>query len=1167
MANYGFTQYVPSFIKAVGDNSKSYVLKFADLPGFDSSNENSFANDIQGSGLKSTQQLDIDWSKFENHTFFMSAEAKVNLAFELIVNGYPFDGNKEEIDSFFSNLTGFEKWVFDQIPKYRGELLFSGTQLSETTPDKGTYIVVKDIPGAMFPSLNPDALVKSSVLSPKNNKSLSVEMQLFVPTIQTLGTQIVFQKLNADNNHGISFRLNQTTSIDEVEAQFDVFSGSSAMTVSSQIKKGEFNHLCLVFDRESNNNVLKFYNNESLKATSNSVYLKELDIDYNDFIIGSGTSYKVASTIVTPQQTLSGVLDELRFFHSVRNVLQQKSYAKKSIFSTPDLKLYYRFNEPAPPLSPISGDVTNAIVLDSSGNSLHSYIRNFVDALRIDASSDTNSNMIYEKLSTCPILFPSYAGVVNLNSDLLDVATDYDAENPNLITKLIPRHYLLEGAALEGFQTALQNNGSQYSGTGIPGQGKLNNVQLLLSLLYIWAKFFDEIKLFLDAFSTIKYVSYDTRESAPDNFLFDIAKSYGFYIPGLFTDSSVEQYLQGENIDPLFKSNESLSLQQVQNSILRRILVNLPAVIRSKGTQHSIKSFLRAVGIDPDNSMRFREYGGPTYRHLSKSREFKSDVTTMVKFISSSLAVSPYLSSSRTEPGEPAIAGNFINAGSTYGIHGISDDPNDGLFTSGSWTFETSVKYGSNSSEILTSITQSIVRFCVTGSGIQNPGVVANLVTYKDEDDSRIDLFLRPGNSTSAPYLKLSLDLGGSSIFNGEVWNVSFGCIRNDQIQNSISSSYYVRAGFQNEGEIQQYYATSSYFLELAGGGSPDENVFRTINSSLNASGTFLCVGTNQTIPAGTTSTYLYLNNSSVVSDAAARVTNFDGRLSKTRFWSKSFATQEWAEHIRNYQSLGVSDPTKNYNYVYTVSGSFEKLRMDSMSKQTTRTAVGSQGLITFLDFSENNMHILGTGFPTDYESFLPEIIRYSHLSAYYDEAISNDKIRVRGYIDDALIDANPWASRAPVHQINRSESPTDDVRFSIDFSLVDSLNKDIVNMFSTFEALENAVGSPELVYSPDYPDLEKLRNIYFNRLKEKLNFKAFFEFYSWFDNSISSFIEQLMPRKTVYKGTNFIVESHMLERHKHEYYSSEIYLGENDRNRIRDNLLLQQIAGVIRRF
>jgi hypothetical protein len=198
-------------------------------------------------------------------------------------------------------------------------------------------------------------------------------------------------------------------------------------------------------------------------------------------------------------------------------------------------------------------------------------------------------------------------------------------------------------------------------------------------------------------------------------------------------------------------------------------------------------------------------------------------------------------------------------------------------------------------------------------------------------------------------------------------------------------------------------------------------------------------------------------------------------------------------------------------------------------------------------------MHLFGSGFPTNESSVTPEFFRYSYLSPYFDEAISSDKIRVRGYNDESLIQQYPWASFAPVHEIPRSESPTDDVRFSIDFSLVDSINRDIANMFSTFESLENYIGSPELVYSPDYPDLERLRVNYFNRLKQKLDFKAFFEFYSWFDSTVSTFIEQLLPRKTAYKGTNFIVESHMLERAKHEYYSTDIYLGTPNRNNIVD--------------
>jgi hypothetical protein len=40
-----------------------------------------------------------------------------------------------------------------------------------------------------------------------------------------------------------------------------------------------------------------------------------------------------------------------------------------------------------------------------------------------------------------------------------------------------------------------------------------------------------------------------------------------------------------------------------------------------------------------------------------------------------------------------------------------------------------------------------------------------------------------------------------------------------------------------------------------------------------------------------------------------------------------------------------------------------------------------------------------------------------------------------------------------------------------------------------------------------------------------------------------------------------------MLERNKLEYLSSEIYLGQEDRSRIRDSLLLQQLTGIVKKY
>ena len=330
-------------------------------------------------------------------------------------------------------------------------------------------------------------------------------------------------------------------------------------------------------------------------------------------------------------------------------------------------------------------------------------------------------------------------------------------------------------------------------------------------------------------------------------------------------------------------------------------------------------------------------------------------------------------------------------------------------------------------------------------------------------------------------------------------------------------------------------------------------------------------MGENQSITTGSTTGYLYLNDTTK-SDNEARVTAFTGMQSNIRFWSKALTEAEWSEHVLNNLSLGVEDPFVNYNFVKTRSGSFEKIRLDSFGKQIVRRAcatasLGTPGTLTFIDFSIGGMHMSGSGFPIDVDSIKGELFETSYVSPYFDEAATSEKIRIRSFLNQDLIDATPWAQAAPVYEIVRSERPTDDIRFAIEFSLIDALNRDIITMFATLDSIDNALGAPELMFSPDYPDLETLRNVYFNRISERLNFKSFFEFFRWFDTSIGTFIKQLIPRKTNFKGTNFVVESHMLERHKLEYLSNEMYVGEIDRNRIRDVLLLQQVVGTLKRY
>jgi hypothetical protein len=203
-----------------------------------------------------------------------------------------------------------------------------------------------------------------------------------------------------------------------------------------------------------------------------------------------------------------------------------------------------------------------------------------------------------------------------------------------------------------------------------------------------------------------------------------------------------------------------------------------------------------------------------------------------------------------------------------------------------------------------------------------------------------------------------------------------------------------------------------------------------------------------------------------------------------------------------------------------------------------------------------------GSGFESNNTVVKPETFYFSHLSPRFDLSQTDNKIRPRSFQNPMLLDEYKYASHAPVYDVLKSEEPDDDTRFSIEFSSVKALDEDIMNMFSDLVFFDNALGRPNLLFDDIYPDLDQARKIYFNRITEKLNYSSFFEMYRWFNSSLGDLIEQLIPRKTVFLGINFIIEPHVLERNRFRYLFDEIYLKALARETDRGNLLLSQIVG-----
>jgi hypothetical protein len=507
-------------------------------------------------------------------------------------------------------------------------------------------------------------------------------------------------------------------------------------------------------------------------------------------------------------------------------------------------------------------------------------------------------------------------------------------------------------------------------------------------------------------------------------------------------------------------------------------------------------------------------------------------VAALLDFVSGGYIFSPYLSSSHTEPGYPYLSNTL----------------SDGLFTSGSWTYEGIYLFSPTTSYT----SQSLARLSLSSSSGRY--ILANLVATSG---SNVTLYLCP-NSSGTPF---SMSLNNINVMDGKPWNFSFGRFRNDQANTTTSSSFFLRVARSYYGDIVEYYTTSSFYNDNAP--LSGNNYFQTRTGSFSlASGSFIEIGSGSSIALGASSNFL----NSITGNAVMQT--FFGKVGQIRFWSKGLEEEEWKEHVRNFKSLGVTAPRVNFNFETKETGSWERLRLDVSVDQET-TSSSNAGTIQLFDFSQNLYHMSGTSFPVTSTVVVPQRFYYSYISPKFDEAVTENKVRVRSYqnIDNLYNDEGFYADTAPVYQLLRSEEPQDNNKFSVDFSVVDALNEDIVKMFATLDELDNALGDPNLLFSPDYPDMNKLMNIYFNRLTDKMNLKGFFEFYKWFDSNIGTYLAQLLPKRTKFRGTNFVVESHMLERAKLEYHYEDIYLGDSYRHGQKDTILLQLLVATLRKY
>lgn len=1096
--------------------------------------ENSFKYDPYGSPLKSTQQLPIDYSKFENHTFFNSAIAKIKIAFSKAINKYPFDGSLFQIEEFEDKLTGYESYVMDSIPKYTGYL----------TPTGSSYIEVKNIAGNSFPE-HSSKKTGDKILDPRKG-SISFEAFLAIPDNEDIDDMSIFHVSGSDLKieAKISGSLAGET---HCTASFRIVSGSEDRVLhENSVEKGKFNHISFVLNKENNQNLMESYVNGRKSATSLNTSIEDIQFT-NSFFIGLSGSFDDGDGGLQNYRNFSGSIKDFRIYHQARNEVTIQSDYRESVYKNEYLVANFRFNEPT------GSYAVKKYVLDTSGNSLHAEIKtedesaSFFDNIR--SSTRYTNPVSNENKKRAHVLFPDYPDLVSLNQALITSGSEYDNINPNLITRLVPPHYYEEVIFESGESSPTSEYLKQISGNSIPGSAEEIKTNLLNVLLFSWANIFDEVKMFIDSFGNVIFSDYKDEEIVPDQLILYAAKHLGVELPPLFTSNISEEFFDSKSVYSS-TSTDSIPLKRIQSVIWKRILADAAYYRKTKGTIESLKTMFRSSGIDPDKMFAFIEKGSNTIYTSNDRYESKSIDVPMLNF-SGSLARESYSSNSSFEgtinkyglsPNKPHLVSTPMS----------SSIESAGFFTSGSWSVEGyysflgSIQSGSNQS-LLRLQRNSYHESDYTSGKL---GGILNIVATKDttvsltgSSDSVAAYFTDDENASDIRLLKLT----NVNIFDGDLWYVSFSKKQESDILNkssSIGDEYTLRC--YKCGTQSQSFVTSSLHTGSAASTNSiqNEDILGTV-----LSGSQILIGSqslNFSQRKG-----IYNIPESNIEYSNINYTDFSGKVSSIRFWSKFLTEKEATNHSRDARNYGTGNPNLDSMFLNSTYG---RLRLHVDGNQPVTSSNGDK--IVLNDFSQNSktLSIASRSFIDGFESekSVNSYEKFTHFVTpnKIDEINSQNKIRVRS------IEKNPdlslgYQNLAPVYGIINSEEINDDARFAIEMSIARIINEKINNEVSDVLFFENILGKKNNQFSSTYHELDFYSNSFFKNIEGNINIEKLLSVYTWLESSFEEIIKKSLPKKTKFLGMNYVVEPHTLERSKVTLHNENSYMVNLENNEV----------------
>ena len=1120
---------------------------------------------------KDTVVPNINWATASNFAMYGSAEKYYMDAMSVIANQWPYDGSEAEQQKFLNDAGNVTKWVLEEkYPRTNGYAIlgrnFGDLQSYETNdlggygaPATASYEYIRITGGPHTASggmptgslattftgsnyydtdiystnkaLQSDRLgSRLSNLRTNLDNGVTVEFWLKKPAWDLTKTQkeVIFDLWNGAaktaGNYG-RFRVELTGGASGSPFRVTILSGSHAGSLGggvhnvpigdSTVTTGfmeDWNHYAITVANSGSKQQIRLFVNGNLNHTvgTGSATLGEITGSLTANIGALRTAPSGAYTDPTQGWgKLSASMDEFRFWKEARSHKEigrswftQVRGGSNTDIANASLGVYYKFNEG------ITGNsTTDSTVLDYSGRISNGVWVGYPDSASRNTGSAILEASAADKEFEDPIIYTGHSLVSGLSSSLAISGSDWDSQNNSSLLMSIP-HWI-----------------SEEDDTSGDGTFK-NMVQLVGS-------YFDNLHLMIGQLPKVKAPGYMSSSHKPYPFASNLISNLGISTPELFIEADVLNIMMQRDEDRNFKED----VDDVKNLIYQNIYNNLSYIFKTKGTTKSIRNLLHCFGVDED-IVRLNLYANNADHNLRDSyretvvKKRYVNFNDPDKFSSTVYQYADPSNSNTVGFISGSLTGSLERAESHLGftaeceaIFPIKPDIRNSFYFD--TPFQSASIFGMHTAK----------------------GETAASTGWRDPDDANFQVYLiKPNRESADGYFSLTSTTPSpiseltTSLFKGvydnEKWNLSVSVRpENYGITNLVTGS-----------------SANAYKLEFFGtnvrGGVVERSFHKTQMIGTASAEKFMRAHKRM---------YVGCHRTDFTGSALQKS---DAKISGVRYWASYLPTSSIIAHAKDPRNYGVEHPYRSpYLGQKTIAGpntgSFiphiDTLALhwdfgNVISASSDSGDPSSADSIFYVDDISSGSSDLtsraGAGWGYSWlgniakkqhsgkgDFFLPpesgdgNAIDFNFVGASRlqppENIDSNDMIQITTEADEA--------------KDFSAEDRITDYFYSIEKSMYRTMSEEMMNFFGSIVGFNNLIGEPVNRYRPQYKDIEKLKQLFFDRIGNTPQLDKYVDYYKWIDSSIAEFIRQLVPASAnISEDVRTMVESHVLERNKY---------------------------------